>query len=57
MLQRTMGGFRLTVLMAVRNAVAVRLRKTVRETLRVQSYQRDREQDKNSTPAQHFSPA
>jgi hypothetical protein len=43
--------------MAVRCCVATRLRKAVCEALRVQNYQRDSEQDQNSTPALHFSSA
>jgi hypothetical protein len=57
MLQRTMAGFPLPVLMAMRSALAAGLRETIRETLSVQRHQRDREEYENSTPAPHFSPA
>jgi hypothetical protein len=56
MLQRTMHGFSLPVLMAMRSALAACLRKTIREALGVERHQRNREQNQNSTPAPHFSP-
>ena len=42
MLQRTMRGFRLTVMLAVRGLLAG-LRQTIRKTLSVQRHHRDRE--------------
>jgi len=43
MLLRAMRGFRLPLLMAMRGRLTTRLRKAVREALRVQSQQGDRE--------------
>jgi hypothetical protein len=55
MLQRAMDGVLLAVLMAVRGAGVGGLRQAIRETLRVQNHERDREQDRNlRLPAPHF---
>jgi hypothetical protein len=44
------------MLMAMRLSRTVGLRKALHETLRIRHHQRDREENRNSTPPPHFSP-